>query len=174
MSEKVKITECELDLIESFKEDFHMNFYGMSLNKFILALKEGYEVEPEFECGDWVVFFSRTLEDYVTRKVIVIYTETGFVTVDREHFSIALERLRHATESEIQEEKERRFWGRLGRNINEFYEGDVVETNSGFISTVLNIDITGVLLKNFDNVQFPVELTLICPKESRLDVNHDD
>src|SRR5690606_2191821 len=64
---------------------------------FIAALHYGYEVEPEFKVGDWVV---NTSSGYI--KLIENEREANFLNNDY----IKYHELRHATPEEIAEEKE--------------------------------------------------------------------
>ena len=140
----------------------------------------GYEVEPEFKVGD-VVVFEYGNEVHVIGEIIEIETEDFIAAkVDDPKFPvpqlIAVSKLRHTTESEIAQEKERRFWSGLGREVNEYKIGDVVSTGSVTrpIKAIWNegeLSLEGLGAGNpykFD------EVFLVCPVENRLDVNVDE
>lgn len=99
--------------IEGYK-----NLEGIDLDKLIRALYFGYEVEPEFKVGDWVV----------TKVTNHIGKITGFSNITNYYDieGIQTDHIRHATPSEIAEEKERRFWKKHGRDVWELREGDIL------------------------------------------------
>lgn len=106
-----------------------------SLGTFDLAraMIEGYEVEPEFSYKDWVVFKGHKKDDIVTRIVEVEHGNDTVLTdykiggyVQRFPF----EKIRHATPSEIAEEKERRWWRKHGRDVWSVEDGDIVRKKS--------------------------------------------
>src|SRR5690625_4262140 len=89
----------------------------LTMEQLVKALYIGYEVEPEFKVGDWVVW-----DDM---KIIGQLVEIGIgLRVDAIEYDfpqdISLKFLRHATPEEIAEEKERRFWNKFGREVNEY------------------------------------------------------
>lgn len=95
------------------------------------ALYIGYEVEPEFKVGDWVVNISN---GYI--KLIENEREANFLNNDY----IKRHELRHATSEEIAEEKERRWWAKHGREVWELKVGDfLINEKLGTIEEVKEI-----------------------------------
>jgi len=140
MTEKVKITQEQGEAIERFldsvdgdKERFlRMHVAGdgivywgdychplnnLSIMKFAEILVNGYEVEPKFKIGDWVVHDSEQGAE-VVREIRRSVIETN----KRSHFYY---RFRHATPEEIAERKEWELWDSIGREVGDFTEGDV-------------------------------------------------
>lgn len=99
------------------------------------ALLIGYEVEPELEVGDWVKSkvtgdIGRVTEikrngDVVTDVQLVGYRKDFFLT----NKSFMFEK---QTIEEIRQEKERRKWAEIGREVGEIRQGDIGVSNSGF------------------------------------------
>lgn len=174
MSDKVKLTKEQAivigehldnsgskeDAVEqhirgwSFKDTKCLN--ELTLDEFIHALYIGYEVELEYKVGDWVV---------TGRNVIGVYGKDIMTSGN----------IRHATESEIAEEKERRWWSCHGRKVNEYKPSDIVSASSSSLLCleVIDIDCDGdVRLQQHDETIFlrkPEKLTVICFAEDRLD-----
>ena len=143
------------------------------------ALYIGYEVEPKFEVGDWVVWDEM--------KIIGQLVEVGGeLRVDSMDYdvpqSIRLNKLRLATPLEIAQEKERRWWKRHGREVWELKDYDVIrDENSETPVTVQAIKSAGlndeevVFFKSddweyFDNVK--EHYSVVCFAEDRKDVDH--
>lgn len=133
MSEKPIITKEQAEIIEEMKRtgipvtwesngwyvkrDRRLN--NFHFKKFIHAICNGYEVEPEFGVGDWVVYKSNFHDDPIIRKVIKINEHIGGATLDRESIVAPFDLIRHATPSEIVAEKERRTDEKLDRIIQD-------------------------------------------------------
>lgn len=135
--EKVKITQVQADAIEIIKRDMKSANYfvdnlmiqlnkewtepklvklnKLSIKEYLDALYIGYEVEPNFEVGDWI-------KDTETNAVLQIK--------NKQHRNNCLDRrivsLRHATQEEIEQEKERRWWKKNGREVQELKQGDIL------------------------------------------------
>lgn len=159
---KVKVTQEQADKIKKLIEtgqrdkdiirlidgdfDVHFNSYYRELGKMngktlLKALTIGYEVEPEFKVGDWVVHkngnpfntYLKPLAVKITsvKKDKIYYAEDCNVTRS--------ERIRHATPEEIAEEKDRRWWRKHGREHLQFIKNDLVsyrDTSWGGLCTV--------------------------------------
>src|SRR5699024_3809559 len=166
MSEKVKVSKEQADLILSFIEDFNMNFNHMHLGTFVEALENGYEVEEEFGIGDWI--FSKYNKD------IGRVTEVGssYLKYDDGFISNELHAFRHATEQEIAQEKKHRFWSGIGRDVDEYREGDAIMVYDSdhwrmqYVDTVVEnveiVDLAGMVWE-------PENVRLRHPVEQRLD-----
>lgn len=126
--EKIILTKKQANVIENFKDGFDNIMNGLTYDDFIKAVKDGYEVEPEFKVGDWVVHkngnpfntYLKPLAVKITsvKKDNVYYAEDCNVTYS--------ERIRHATPSEIAKEKERRFFAKHGRESWELRHNDIL------------------------------------------------
>lgn len=133
---KVTLTQDQADAIERFKtskqhairryvnRSFRKStcLYDITLDELICALYIGYEVEPEFKVGDWVVT-SDFLEPIRKVKEVndrLLVDNTRIVWRD-------FGEIRHATPEEIAKEKERRWWAKHGREPWEIKEDDVLE-----------------------------------------------
>ena|SRR5690625_750606 len=177
--EKVKVTKRESELIDSFKEDFKMNFYGMDFVKFVSALKDGYEVEPEFKVGDWVL----------TKVTNHIGKITGFSNITNYYDieGIQTDNIRHATPEEIAEEKERRWWKKHGREpwgLKKYdrikckttdKEYEILDVEKPLRFKVL--DMRDVHLRNiefYSTQQISSRFVVVCFTENRLDVKTND
>lgn len=156
---KVKITQEQADAVERFKTEQYKSlkkekeypssrFVEWALPLFELdaddihdALYIGYEVEPEFKAGDWVVYKSNIHKMPIVRKVVEINQHISGVTLDRELIIAPLNELRHATESEISEEKERRFFAKHGRKPWELKGKDLIaDTMDGLLEIIKETD----------------------------------
>ncbi|WP_405103105.1 hypothetical protein [Oceanobacillus sp. FSL H7-0719] len=94
----------------------------LTLDELIRALYIGYEVEPEFKVGDWIIDKSVNKIGKITENINGrdIYNDGREIS-----YSLLVD-VRHATPSEIAEEKERRFWARYDRDVWELRKGDVL------------------------------------------------
>lgn len=191
MADKVILTKEQAEAIE-FAKKHHMRheiidaymqindsrlvdelkvLYQLSYDKFFKALYIGYEVEPEFSCevGDWI-------KDTSTGAV--------FQVKDTQHRNNVMDSRyttkRHATPSEIAEEKERRFWNKFGREVNEYRAGDIVK-GRGVITEKWRLgpvkktpELEGAVqiedISDGNTIDLEMEsCRLICPVEQRLD-----
>ncbi|WP_200415977.1 hypothetical protein [Virgibacillus salexigens] len=179
--DKVKITQEQADAIKHFKKVYPEKFRGMRYQEFYDALINGYEIEPEFKVGDWIVV---TFELHTT-----IYGKTMKITnVDKSHavghdicFGLDGEgivyqnEIRHATPEEIEQEKERRWWNKHGRDVWELKVGDVLMNKyDREIFHVNNID-GGVFTEYTSDFlvwrYLKEECKVVCFAENRLDVS---
>jgi len=78
------------------------------------ALRIGYEVEPEFKVGDWVI-------DEFSGSMTII-ENAGYAN----DLNNCRNNIRKATKEEIAKEKQRRWWAKHGRYVGEYKENDVV------------------------------------------------
>ena len=149
MTGKVELTRKQADAIEYFKNklgderiimlhaemlldseheqiDQQENLDGISLLTLVDALRIGYEVEPQYKVGDWIVF-----ENAVNVSLVCAIENVGNSSVDTDYVgsngckqSFNKNRIRHATPEEIKSEKESRLWAKIGREVGEFKEQD--------------------------------------------------
>lgn len=144
------------------------------------------EEEPEFAVGDWIHY-----ENTVCLKRVAPIVEvqsdgfklilTGITGKEIEDFQLHenMYKVRHATPDEIQEEKKKRFWSKLGRKVNEYRDGDIVKFGrfSRYLEVTedrkgsavkcrgYNESDLGDTVKNF----VVINLRLVIPTEQRLD-----
>lgn len=149
----------------------------MKLEDLIKSLYIGYEVEPELSVGDFVVYVhDNTVWEVVGElyggKVHYDITRNG-----KHQGSVHKDHIRLATPSEIAQEKERRWWAKIGRNKNEFEMADIVtfEDGNGLFEVVKvyglhNVSITADFASSEIDVSVN-EIKLVCPVENRLDVS---
>jgi len=157
MSEKVRLTKEQAKAVEVFKDNnLTLKDYAyenlseeldpiqiLGIDKMARALYVGYEIEPEFRVGDWVVRTVDLEEHYKSGVVFKIAkVDNGVLYDDRE--SVLLEStIRHATPEEIEEEKQRRWWAKHGRGVWELKEGDVLNLNGHTYYIVDQVDADG-------------------------------
>lgn len=129
MNEKVKLTKEQANAIEYFRKTFIENpKTSMSNETLIAALNHGYEVEPEFKVGDWVIYDDQIvrIKDVFTNNTVHTPYLKNFIVEGIDKW-FDLERVeRHATPEEIAAEKERRWWSKHGREVWELKVGDVL------------------------------------------------
>lgn len=98
---------------------------SMDLDLLICALYIGYEVEPEFKSGDWV--FNKKSKRIAKISLFGV-DEAGARVDDFESDTVyQVDEIRHATQEEIEQEKERRWWKKHGRKPWEIREDDVLK-----------------------------------------------
>lgn len=143
--EKVKITQEQANqlsknVVKANGVRRHIENKWMSdltTDELIRALYIGYEVEPNFKVGDWVVCESNNYKGItkITRMDELrgkpacyghwfdIKANTAYSNTEWTNFA---EECRHATPEEIAEEKERRWWAKHDRDVWEIREGDAL------------------------------------------------
>ena len=196
---KVKITQEQADAIEkawkmsgnkvfiirmhdrdgSVLIDGREQLGDISTDTLIKALYIGYEVELEFEEGQWVA-----LDDYASRPIIAKILEIdiegdGRLRLDwSDHCYWDKERIRHATPSEIAEEKERRFWKKHGRDVWELREGDFLVNEDKIAWEVTSInpneDYCSIDYTRFTYDEIKRGFLVMCFAENRLDVKTNE
>ena len=120
-----------LRLRSSDNANFHNELYPLNdidIAVLARALYIGYEVEPEFKVGDWVVRTSDEGLYFEKNKIFRAGHDIDDKGVQEEDSDIyhVPSNLRHATPEEIAEEKERRWWKKHGRDVWELRKGDVL------------------------------------------------
>src|SRR5699024_4993267 len=151
MTEKVKVTKEQAEAIERYKKELVDSIdeqyrFGVKRTPYEWAeplvelggeqvleiIKHGYEVEPEFEVGDWVVRtkelnhqnfhegkifkVKRIVKGHLTKDLLVVDNDDN----SEHHF----ENIRHATSEEIAKEKQRRWWAKHDRKVWELKIND--------------------------------------------------
>ncbi|MEC5422363.1 hypothetical protein QGM71_02515 [Virgibacillus sp. C22-A2] len=156
--EKVKLTQEQADAIYQWRKcsekddselvEKHIQGWvletdqplnDLDLDDFIKALYVGYEVEPEFEVGDWVVHDLNKTPRKILRESNHANGDCGkFVLEDK--WGVLPDFLRHATPKEIKQEKERRWWSKHGREVWVIKEGDFLSSPYGGSCEVASVD----------------------------------
>jgi|SRR5699024_336258 len=145
--EKVKLTQEQAEAIEERLKFSHKKheivrctatkgwvgdtpMKDIPLDKIIRALYIGYEVEPEFAVGDWVISKKDKIgiPGQITEFEYDKYWEDNFADYGiNSMYRARLSNLRHATPEEIAKEKRRAWWAKHGREVWELKRGDVIE-----------------------------------------------
>lgn len=154
--ERVKVTQEQAELMEEvrgcasvselcYERCLNGSWIGiyeplneLNADEFARALYIGYEVIPEFKKGDWVVNAAGTIGEIkeIEGRIFQVFWGSGMpMRCNKDVFE------RHATEEEIAEEKERRFFRRNGREPWELKKGDVFSNKYNHqIRTIETID----------------------------------
>lgn len=165
MTEKVKLPQAVAEAITSMRDseisDFGIvafvsrwngaepdgakvirdwSFQNDSAGKLLSALVNGYEIEPKYKVGDWVVIEKCNNGDHVgnIQKLINISSDT----YDFERFWYYKKNveLRHAIPEEIKFEKERQLWKLMDRKVGEFKIGDIRILDDGNSVRITDVD----------------------------------
>lgn len=200
--QKVKLTREQADVIEKVKcnsddkvdtfleyhlahrhsyKDAFTPLLDLTVDEIAIALHVGYEVEPEFNVGDWLHLHLNN-EDVVRE-----YHSPSHMK--EHHFYKNLEGrprpfsgedyIRHATPEEIAEEKERRLFAENGREPWELAGGDILKANDGgYLVTVKAILPGGHPLFEGGEVYVDIEnvkrdYKVACFSEDRKDVDNE-
>lgn len=155
MTEKVKLTQEQADAMDyalekhnrtllvktyvnQFKREADSRFvdkleilYKLTYDEFFKSIYIGYEVESEFEVGDWVVNALGNIGHIkrIERRRLNKHIYHGLWFRERDVVKMDCVRStfqRHATPEEIAEEKQRRWWAKNGRDVWELKKGDVL------------------------------------------------
>jgi len=187
MTEKVIINQRQADAIERYKkeqreqleslnenstrhESWAQPLVGMDVDKIIASIHDGYEVEPEFKVGQFVIDVTTNVTREVKGEDMARFLNWEYIR--KQH-------VRHATESEIAAEKERRWWGKHGRGIWELRKGDaLVHARNGKDWRIVK-EVGEHVVDNYSflehktvtsTIRYVTEnFTIICFAESRLD-----
>lgn len=112
---------------------------GKNDDKLLNALVNGYEVEPAYKVGDWIVRLDGTT--FMNEKAVVQVDKVSDIHLFyARDIGIDKIRIRHATPEEIKAEKERRFWAKIGRKVGEFRIGDIRILDDGNSVRITDVD----------------------------------
>ncbi len=152
----------------------------------VKAIVYGYEVEPEFKVGDWVVTKSGHIGEIEFINKVEGWVNIGDINDTKER-GVCLAKTfnlneieRHLTPSEIAEEKERRWWVEHDRKPWELRERDILtfkESDTTFNVTKVDghiIMLEGRGFVKYDIKQIKKTFTVACFAENRLDVKDDE
>lgn len=159
--------------IEVLRRYTHGN-EGDNADRLLDALRFGYGVMPQYSTGDWVISLSKIAIGkigHIHDNGLCIgkwYKAPGVIeTMDcfTDKFS------RHATD----DEKKKGFWWSIGREVDEWKEGDVVSDFHNVLTSIDSLEIhdgeVGFPTHNdsdFRHVSIS-EIRLVTPVEQRLD-----
>ncbi len=139
------------------KDSSRLVFKDMAFDTLIKALYIGYEVEETFDVGDWIATKGTGKIGMV--KEIVTDSGDGWLNHDINSFGDAFYAFRHATPEEIAEEKQRRWWAKHGREVNEVKRGDIIRHK-------LDDELDEVIKLR----ELPENFIIVCFAENRLDL----
>lgn len=119
---KVKVTREQAEAIEEFQKTVHE--LGISSDELKGIFESGYEVKPEFKVGDFIEIelFGRG----VVVEITGINNADGRIRINGSSEFNEYNVIRKLTDEEIQQEKERRWWKKHGREPWELKKGDVI------------------------------------------------
>ncbi|ARK23591.1 hypothetical protein SporoP37_02045 [Sporosarcina sp. P37] len=136
---KFRISEKQERTINEFKK----TLAGFSEEALSEVIKGNYEVEPEYNAGDWVVWHGDVVKIKYPQTTERKDDGRCYFTIirsdDSTYTNILRSNIRHATPEEIKAEQERRQWAEIGREPGEFRDGDVVLTAFDSISDQVNL-----------------------------------
>lgn len=162
---KVILTQEQAKIIEETK----FALAGFSNEILVRCLNGEYEIEPSFKAGDWV-----TYNDEATDLVgkLVEGEKSKILQVDssmyKHYQSIPYEYLRHATPSEIAEEKRRRWWNDRDRDVWELREGDVIKAKEDGLAFDVS-SLNEVYLTELSIDELDERYLVVCLAENRED-----
>lgn len=176
--EKIKLTQEQADLIEeikSWQSEEHQSINYLSaedLAKCILA-PDSYEVIPQIKVGDWTTYDNGPYANprYATRQVVDFDEDLVYFDEDR---CMPVSAVRKATAEEESDAKKRQFWDGLGREVDEWKDGDIV-THNGYFTNISVLDIQQGVARfptYSDDGERIVPIQTVClatPVEQRLD-----
>ncbi len=206
MSGKVRITQEQAEKLEEARERYkdddiivirHAEKYyeckfdelfELTTAELARALYIGYEVEPEFKEGDWVVVDGYS-KDYNGKVLEITEIYKGALglryckfspSIDKSHnFCLNDVDIRHATPEEIAKEKERRWWAKHDRDVCELKQGDVlIKLCSSFDFEALeveNVDDEYITLDDYRQINYKttnmkINYKVICFVHDRKDM----
>ncbi|MHA4207346.1 hypothetical protein [Bacillus cereus] len=117
----------ELNLVEfSMKEPNKIPWQNVYIDISFFFRKEFVDYVEPLKVGDWIYLKQSNGNDLVgkIKRFHEIYKNT--VITDASECAIGIGIIRKATPEEIEKEKRRRVFEKVGRTIDEFKEGDVV------------------------------------------------
>ncbi|MDM8098699.1 hypothetical protein [Oceanobacillus oncorhynchi] len=189
--EKVKLTQEQVVALQRFSNDsavikravhgfdspHHKCLEKLTLDELcrVLYTPNSYEVIPQYKVGDWVNYDNGMVSNprYITNLISEV--DDHYVYFD-EIKCMPIKQIRHATPEEIQEEKKRRFWDKLGRDVDEYRVDDFIvdtEGDYGFIAS--KVDSEEYATIDYIDSDFQLDKTyvkslrLVVPVEQRLD-----
>lgn len=159
---------------EEFKFKYELKpINDMKISQLAKALYVGYEVEPEYMLGEYVVYLpdGKVYKIYHIPWTGKVHLRNGVnLIID----DVPVDKIRHATSEEIAEEiaeeKERRFWRRNGRGLKEIKKGDVLKNEKGYVFV---INLLPLFSDEIEDLKAG-RLKVVCFIEDRLDVKENE
>lgn len=136
--------------------------------KYFNALTNGYEYDS-FQVGNWVV--NKKSEVLQVSEINSTYLfDHYFEDKDKDKGCTPhlISECRLATNSEIEMEKQKRFWSKINRRVEEYKVDDIVLFN-GMVGTIVAVDKKSVSIKESMYLHKINDIKMICPVENRLD-----
>lgn len=145
-------------------------FESIDLDTLIRALYIGYKVEETFKVGDWVVHSNGN----IIRQIEKVERDRVNVTDGEDGYIWGISYIRHATPSEIAEEKQRRWWAKHGREVWELKENDLLYYDDEF-KEVEEVSEIGSIMLSSERMYLPIKTiknkySVACFAEDRKDV----
>ena len=192
---KVKLTQKQARMFENHKDavkellekrvcdNCPTSIDSLPIDDVVKAIVYGYEVEPEFKVGDFVVWHGSIVN--IKHPQTNDYKDDGscYFTLERSDGStygnISRDEIRHATPEEIAEEKERRWWRARNRDVWELRAQDILKQKSGNeLAEVKKVHNSGYLIGKwtcYESKEYVKKhYTVVCLAENRLDVKDDE
>lgn len=171
---KVKLTREQADAIEHLKDLTN----DLGVVDLADAIYVGYEIEPEFKVGDWVVRTVCRGKNHEVGKIFRIKEVVGDGVYEDCGPSHMMESLRFATPEEIAKETERSWWKKHGRDYWELKEDDILYYD-GHIFAVY--EETEIYVKLYSGGEYSLvawsviknKYAVACFAEDRKDVDHE-
>ncbi|GGP17261.1 hypothetical protein [Oceanobacillus neutriphilus] len=185
--EKIQVTQKQADWLERYELtqeqiDHYINIQPYKKRpdspivdwdaaKLARALYVGYEVIPQYKVGDWVVYVPDNSIWEITKDTYNDGTHINLMNGNEIMNVVSANHLRHATPEEIQQEKKRRFWERLGREVDEYRQGDIVTTGFGNYTSITKLEMNkkSVYFDGPEAERSFDEIYLVAPEEQRMD-----
>ncbi|PAV30336.1 hypothetical protein CIL05_07650 [Virgibacillus profundi] len=181
---KIKVTKKQAKILDYFKKNYERTMGDLTYGNFYLALCDGYEVEPEFEIGEFTKINNDELN--LTRKILSIYqiNKTKFADLESAE-QIPISMLIKLSPEEIKQEREWRWWNKHDRKIGELRKGDTLISNTGCLFFVRDSNGIAATVTNATTTQrseatiniktyFNDGAKVHCFAEGRLDLNVDE
>lgn len=142
--EKVKLTQEQAEAIEKLKEehlkrlkkimnnpeyydftDLEKPLLGLTANEYFDALYNGYEVEETYKVGGYIT----RLDNGLVFKITGVNHQEKYVygSSSTIHY---FKNIRHSTDEEIENEKQRIWWKKHGRDVWELRGGDALKSRN--------------------------------------------
>ena len=153
---------------------------SLPIDDVVKAIVYGYEVEPEYEEGDWVIYDGKVVQIVgITKGYSPITPHEINFAIDDDDWYDYQKIERHATPEEIAEEKERRWWKKHGRDVWELRARDILKQKSGNeLAEVKKVHNSGYLIGKwtcYESKEYVKKhYTVVCLAENRLDVKDDE
>ena len=144
----------------------------LTMEQLVKALYIGYEVEPEFSIGDWVVYKHNNTIWEIIGELYGGKVHYDIARGEKYKGSVHKDHIRLATPEEIKQEKERRWWAKHGRDVWELRPGDLLVSDIRVFEEVQKVKNDGVAFAYGNYVatdRLKLYYKVVCFAENRLD-----